>query len=308
MSFIAYETVDVFTTTRFGGNPLAVVLDARGLSDASMQKIATEFNYSETTFVLPPEDPSHTARVRIFTPTTEIPFAGHPNVGTAFVLARHGALFGQPLGDQMNFEERAGLVAISIIRSDGAVTGAQITAPRSLEIGHTVPAEGIAACTSLITDDIVVARHHPQIISVGLPFAVAELASREALARAKPDLAGFTATAAALPPLDGHFACFVYVYTPGASSDISARMFAPLDNVLEDPATGSASAALAAFHTALLPEQDIRVELTIEQGVDMGRPSLLHLEVEKGGGTVRHVRVGGSCVPVMRGELLIDSK
>lgn len=120
-----YDVVDVFTTVRFGGNPLAVIPDARGLDDALMQQIAAEFGFSETSFVLPPADPQHTARVRIFTPTTEVPFAGHPNVGTAFVLARRGAVFGQAVGEQMRFEERAGLVNVTVLRSDGIVTGPQ---------------------------------------------------------------------------------------------------------------------------------------------------------------------------------------
>ena len=132
MSEVAYEVVDVFTTTRFGGNPLAVIPDARGLGDELMQRIAVEFGYSETTFVLPPDDERHTARVRIFTPAAEIPFAGHPNVGTAFVLARHGEVFGRPVGEQMRFEERAGLVGITVLRDADVITGAAFAAPRSM--------------------------------------------------------------------------------------------------------------------------------------------------------------------------------
>src|SRR5690242_21118961 len=128
MTQLAYEVVDVFTNTRFGGNPLAVITDARGLDSELMQRIAAEFGFSETSFVLPPADPQHTAHVRIFTPTAEVPFAGHPNVGTAFVLARRGEVFGQPTGEQMRFEEHAGLVGVSIRRAGGAVTGAAITA------------------------------------------------------------------------------------------------------------------------------------------------------------------------------------
>ncbi len=153
-----------------------------------MQQIAAEFGFSETTFVLPPADPQHTAHVRIFTPTNEIPFAGHPNVGTAFVLARRGEIFGQPVGQHMRFEERAGLVDVDILRSDGVVTGAAITAPRPLEIGQEVAVEIVAACASLAPEDVLVAAHPPRIVSVGLPFVVAELASRAALARARPNI------------------------------------------------------------------------------------------------------------------------
>jgi trans-2,3-dihydro-3-hydroxyanthranilate isomerase len=303
----AYEVVDVFTTTRFGGNPLAVIPDARGLTTTLMQQIAAEFGYSETTYVLPPADPQHTAQVRIFTPTTEVPFAGHPNVGTAFVLARQGAVFGRPIGEQMWFEERAGLVGVAVMRdSAGGVGGATITAPRALEVGQEVATDLVAACASLSAEDVVVATHTPRIVSVGLPFVVAELASRAALARARPDLASFNRADAAIPRPDGGFALFVYVPTPGAPQQLSARMFAPLDNVLEDPATGSASAALAAYRVALLPEPDADVGLTIEQGVDMGRPSQIHLRVRKAGGIIQRVDVGGGCVPVMRGELSVD--
>ena len=302
-----YEVVDVFTNTRFGGNPLAVVLDARGLSGALMQQIAAEFGFSETSFVLPPAEAQHTANVRIFTPVAEVPFAGHPNVGTAFVLARHGNVFGQAVGERLRFEERAGIVDISILRDHGAVTGAAITAPRGLAVGPEVPADLVAACATLAPADVALATHPPRVVSVGLPFVVAELADRAALARARPNLAAFEQASAAVPIADGGFALFVYVPASGDAQRVSARMFAPLDNVLEDPATGSASAALAAFRATLLPEQDAEVALLIEQGVDMGRPSQIRTQVRKVGGMVQHVVVAGDCVPVMRGELTVGT-
>ena len=308
MTQVAYEVVDVFTTSRFGGNPLAVIVDARGMEDALMQRIAAEFGYSETTFVLPPDNPQHTARVRIFTPTTEVPFAGHPNVGTAFVLARRGAVFGQKVGTQMRFEERAGLVEVTVLRAAGTVTGAAITAPRVLEVGPEVAVDLVAACASLTREDVAIDAHPPRIVSVGLPFVVAELASRAALAQARPNLTRFAEANAAVPLPDGGFALFLYVATPGAPGRFSARMFAPLDNVLEDPATGSASAALAAYRVALLPEQDADLTLMIEQGVDMGRPSQIRLQVHKAAGVVQRVVVGGDCVAVMRGELTIGDE
>jgi trans-2,3-dihydro-3-hydroxyanthranilate isomerase len=305
MTHVAYEVVDVFTTTRFGGNPLAVILDARGLDDSLMQRIAAEFGYSETTFVLPPGDAQHTAQVRIFTPTAELPFAGHPNVGTAFVLARHGEIFGRPVGAQMRFEERAGLVDATILRGADGVTGAAITAPRRLEVGQQVAVELVAACASLAPEDVAIATHPPRVVSVGLSFVVAELSTRAALARAKPNLARFSEADAAVPLHDVGFALFLYVPVPGAPQRFSARMFAPLDDVLEDPATGSASAALAAYHVALMPEADADVALTVEQGVDMGRPSQIRLQVHKAAGIVQSVVVGGDCVLVMQGQLSI---
>lgn len=299
MPQLAYRTVDVFTTTRFGGNPLAVVLDARSLDAATMQRVAREFNYSESTFVLPPDDAANTARVRIFTPTGEVPFAGHPNVGTAFVLAQQGELFGQPLGDAMRFEEGAGLVDVAISRAeDGRVIGAAITAPRNLELGPAIPVELVAGCASLRAADVVPT---PRVVSVGLPFAVAQLASREALARAKPNLERFAEAAAAFPHPTFGFSLFLFVPTAGTPNRYDTRMFAPLDNVPEDPATGSASAALAAYLVSLDPAPEVDRMLLMEQGVDIGRPSLLRLTVRKAAGVVQHVIIEGDCVPVMQG-------
>lgn len=301
---LPYQTVDVFTDTRFGGNPLAVVTDARGLGDAQMQQIAAEFGYSETTFVLPPDDPANTARVRIFTPISEVPFAGHPNVGTAFVLGRAGALFGRPLGDTMRFEERAGLVAVELVRAGDAVRGAAITAPERLSLGERIPATVVAACASLHFADVHEAHHPPQRASVGLPFVLARLVSRAALSRARPDAAQFVAANRAHPDAFG-FSLFLYVPTDGMGATLAARMFAPLDNVPEDPATGSASAALAAFLVARAPAADADAELVINQGEDMGRPSRIELQVRKRVGAVEQVVVRGACVPVMQGTLTL---
>jgi trans-2,3-dihydro-3-hydroxyanthranilate isomerase len=306
MAIYAYETVDVFTSTRFGGNPLAVILDARGLSDAAMQQIAAEFGYSETTFVLPPPTEDVTAEVRIFTPTAEVPFAGHPNVGTAFVLARAGAVFGKPVGDAMRFAERAGMVDVRILRAGAIVSGATITAPRPLAIGRQIRVELVAACVALVPELICTTIHQPCVASVGLPFVIAEVASREALARAKPDVPQITLADAEFPLSDGRFSIFLYVPDPVARDTFHARMFAPLDNVLEDPATGSASAALSALRVFLRPEPDLDVAITIHQGDNMGRPSLLNLAIHKAAGHVQRVDVGGACVPVMRGTLTLD--
>ena len=166
-----YITVDVFTDRAFGGNPLAVVLDAGGLSTAQMQAIAAEFNYAETTFVLPPRDAGNDAQVRIFTVYAELPFAGHPNVGTAFVLAMQAA---KPPA-RLKFEEGAGLVPVEILNEGGTVVGAELTAPQPLKKLRTLSAEQTAACISLPAADIRTDRHPPQIVSVGMPFLVAEV-------------------------------------------------------------------------------------------------------------------------------------
>jgi trans-2,3-dihydro-3-hydroxyanthranilate isomerase len=293
-----YITVDVFTDRAFGGNPLAVVLDAGGLSTAQMQAIASEFNYSETTFVLPPRDAAHDAQVRIFTVRSEIPFAGHPNVGTAFVLATQAA---KPPA-RLVFEEEAGLVPVEILTEGSIVVGAELTAPQPLGKLTSFSSEQTAACVALSPADIRTDRHPPRIVSVGLPFLVAEVGSREALRRARPEAVAF---ADALPR-EGCDA--IYLYTrdiPPAEKpcDLQARMFHPGSaGLTEDPATGSATAAAAALLADLSSERDGELKLRIGQGVDMGRPSLLLTRVRKDNGTVVSAHVGGACVLMMEGS------
>jgi trans-2,3-dihydro-3-hydroxyanthranilate isomerase len=294
-----YVTVDVFTRRVFGGNPLAVVLDAQGLTTEQMQSIAAEFNYSETTFVLPPREPGHTAHVRIFTPRIEVPFAGHPNVGTAVALAREMEARGESPPEAFLFEEAAGLVPIGLVREDGAVVGAELTAPERLSIGSSMSVEDAAACVTLAAREIATSAHPPQVVSVGLPFLAVELASRDALRRAKPNAIVHERV---LPPL-GADAVLVYVRGPG-TGELHARVFAPLDGVNEDPATGSATGATIALLTQLAPESDVDLAWRIEQGVDMGRPSVILGRTEKRAGVVTIVRIAGHAVPVMRGALL----
>ncbi|HEX8045123.1 PhzF family phenazine biosynthesis protein [Rhizobium sp.] len=303
MNTVAYVTADVFTSERFAGNPLAVISDARGLSGEAMQKIATEFNYSETTFVLPPENPEHTARVRIFTPTAEIPFAGHPNVGTAFVLGRQADIFGKVPGDRLIFEEEAGLVDVQLLRTGGDVSGAKIRAPGQLQVGDTIAGDLIARCIQVDPESIRHTTHAPTFASVGLPFAFAELDSLETLGKASPNAAVFAEAAALHKEDKTGFSLFVYTRSSDKPWHIRARVFAPLDNVIEDPATGSASAALGAYLTSLLPEADVEMKITIEQGVEMGRRSLIGLDIRKSGGIVTDAFLSGQCVGIMRGEV-----
>jgi trans-2,3-dihydro-3-hydroxyanthranilate isomerase len=277
--------------------------DARGLSDADMQKIAAEFGYSEVTFVLPPEDPRNTARVRIFTPTMEIPFAGHPNVGTAYVLGQQSEVFGQPVGDSLRFEEKAGLVEVDLTRDGDRISSAAIRAPKPLIVGRTIPEETVARCISIDAKAIRTAAHRPVLASVGLTFVVGELSDLAALALARPNLAYFQEAAG--PTLEGShdFSLFVYVRLPDEPWKIRARMFAPLDNVPEDPATGSASAALGAYLVSLEPDPNMTISLTVEQGVEMGRRSVIGIDVVKQDGIVTDVTISGACAPVMRGEI-----
>lgn len=294
-----YHTCDVFTHERFGGNPLAVVPDARGLSSAQMQALAREFNYSETTFVLPAEQ-GHTRRVRIFTPATEVPFAGHPNIGTAFLLAELGEL---PLTDgtgTITFEEKAGLVAIRIQRDGHGLVHCELTAPESLSLGAEVDRETLAHAVGLQADEIATQTHNPCVASVGLPFLVAEVTTRDALARA-------TASIDRLRELEARgISSDIHLYTRDADGfDLHTSMFAPLTGVPEDPATGSANCALIALLAHASTEASAELRWNIAQGVDMGRPSMLTGRVQKAGGEITSVHMGGHCVRMFTGEFRI---
>lgn len=303
-----YVTTDVFTDRMFGGNPLAVVLDAEGLSTRQMQAIALEFNYSESTFILPPDDPAHTARVRIFTPRTEVPFAGHPNVGTAFLLAREYRYSRGVAEGLFRFEEAAGLVPVTLVREQGAVVGAELCAPEALTRGSIVSREIAARCLSLEAADIAVRAHPPQIASVGLPFLIVEVASRKALRRAKPNIAAYLE----ILPREGADSIFAYVREPAGVESagllgLSARMFSPFDGIIEDPATGSATAAATAL-LAELKGGTAELNWRVEQGVDMGRPSLLLARTATRDGRVTAAHVGGRCVAVLEGTFALEGE
>ena len=295
-----FVTVDVFTATQFAGNPLGVVLDAEGLSGGQMQAIAAEFNLAETTFVLPPKDPANTAEVRIFTPRYEMPFAGHPNVGTAFALARAGVSYGRAIsGDRVVFEEKAGLVPISLQREGAVVTGARLASPQPLSVGAEIPTELIASACSLSLDDIETRNHRPCIASCGAAFILAELKGRTALAAAAPRSDIFTNEVSKLPVTS----IMIYTQVSESGLDIRSRMFAPHHGIPEDPATGSANVALIGLLTSLRPERDLRLTKTIAQGVEMGRPSLLQADAEKRDGVVSATYFAGRCVAVMSGTI-----
>ncbi len=287
-----FVTLDVFTDRPFGGNPLAVFPDARGMSDAAMQALAAEMNLSETTFVLPPADPANTARVRIFNRTTEMPFAGHPNVGTGYVLAG----LGRDRGGTLRFEEIAGLVEVRVARdAAGGLSGAVIDAPRALVTGPELSAAQAAACAGLQPSDIVTANHPPIQASLGIEFFFAEVTA-EALGRAGPDLAAARRTADEVG-VGERLALFIYVRDVGK---VRARMFAPLSGTFEDAATGSASATLGALLLSLTGEAEGRYEIT--QGVEMGRPSRLNVTARRAEDGVR-ASVGGACAPMFRGSV-----
>ncbi len=289
-----FVTVDVFTDRRFGGNPLAVFPNAAGLATEQMQAIANEFNLSETTFVLPPKDPAHTAQVRIFTPKFEMPFAGHPNVGTGFVVARRLGLPGP-----LMFEEIAGLVPIEVLRDGDTVIGARLTAPQPLARGEEIAVDIIATACALAPGDIETRHHLPCIASCGTRFMLAEVKTRETLARATPRSDVFAQNF----PIEGTTGIHLYFRDGAEGIDVRTRMFAPLHGVAEDPATGSANVALVGLLASLRPERDLSLQLRIAQGVEMGRPSLLDASAEKRGGVVVETRIGGRCIPVSAGTI-----
>jgi len=295
-----YYICDVFTETRFGGNQLAVLPQAVGLSTQQMQEIAREFNFSETTFVFPARA-GHTRHVRIFTPAREIPFAGHPNVGTAFVLASTGE-FGEIKSSlTVTFEEESGLVSVAIHESAGKVSSCELTAPQSLSFGKTLPVELVAGTISIDSKEIVTKTHGPQVASVGLPFIMVELRDRSVLERARISMSGFEALAAEDVMPD------VYLYTRGTDGfDIRARMFAPLSGVPEDPATGSANCALAGLLAHYSQDSNGSFSWRIAQGVEMGRPSTLIARAEKKDGVVQTTRIGGAAVLVSEGTIYLD--
>ncbi len=298
-----FTTVDVFTDRPFGGNPLAVVTNAQGLSAEQMQAIAAEFNLAETTFVLPPKDPAHTAEVRIFTPKAEMPFAGHPNVGTAFVLARAGQSYGHTVaGDRLVFEEKAGLVRMDLTHEAGVVAATRLAAPVPLSIGEEIALEIVAEACSLNSEDIEVAVHRPCIASCGVPLVFAELKSRALLAQA----AVRTEILARHLPMERAVGIHLYVAAQEHGVEIQSRMFAPLVGVPEDPATGGANVALIGLLAHYRPEADLVLARTIGQGFDMGRPSILEASAEKKAGTVTATYIGGRCVPMMKGTIDLD--
>jgi trans-2,3-dihydro-3-hydroxyanthranilate isomerase len=297
----------VFTDRPFGGNALAVFPDARGISDARMQQTARELNLSETVFVLPPEDPQHTRRLRIFTPGMELPFAGHPTVGTAFVLAAAAEV---PLAGpeaRVVFEEGVGPVPVTIRAEGGRPVFSQLTAAKLPEFGPPTPsilelAEMISLRPADLLDGEGAAEDHPEAVSCGVPFLYIPLRDRGAVGRARLRMDRWEAFAA------GSWATEVYVFArdpelPG--SHLRSRMFAPRMGVPEDPATGAATASFGGYLASRAPERDGTLHWVIEQGFEMGRPSILHLEVDKQDGRITAVRVGGSSVLMSEGWMEI---
>jgi trans-2,3-dihydro-3-hydroxyanthranilate isomerase len=294
----AYHVLDVFTDRAFTGNPLAVFPDAGGIPEVQMQRAAAEFNLSETVFVLPPER-GGTRRVRIFTPRRELPFAGHPTVGTAVLLARLGLAKPHQGSARVLLEEIAGDVEVSIDFDGARPVRATLTAPQAPVAGPPAPpSAAIAEALSLATEDVLGDPQAPAPLSCGVPFLFVTLRNRAAVGRARVEAAAWERA------FGGYWASEPYIYSmdaelPGA--DIHARLFAPGFGIAEDPATGSAAVTLGALLAMRDPRPDATLRWTVEQGLEIGRPSLLHLEAEKRGGRVTAARVGGAAVRVAEG-------
>lgn len=302
MTLLRFNTVDVFAEHQFGGNPLAVVHNADALTTAQMQAVAAEFNLSETVFVLRPSDPANTARLRIFTPRAELPFAGHPNVGAAYVLAAEAERRGRSFAnDTLTFEELSGLITVNLLRNGGRLTGAQVAAPQALNVGSGLAPGIVAALCGLPTQSIEQIRHLPLIASAGMPFVFTQLRDRAALSAAAPNVEAFQQHL----PTDLAAGLFLYVREPKNDPPIQARMFAPLLGVPEDPATGAANVALIGLLAHLNSKPDLVLKARIGQGVDMGRSSLVEAMAAKRNGVVTATKVGGRCIPVMSGTLTI---
>jgi trans-2,3-dihydro-3-hydroxyanthranilate isomerase len=288
-----FQTLDVFTDTKFAGNQLAVLMDARGLTTADMLTITREFNYSETTFVLPPENPQNTARVRIFTIGYEMPFAGHPTVGTAIAIARARRLTGE-----LRLELNTGVFPVKV-ELDRPVAFAEFQNPNlPAERGAAVDAALIEAALMLPSGSIDRGQHRVRKVGAGANFFYAK-APLGAVRKAKFNSAAFEA-------ISFGDTIGVLLYAEGGEAkdaNYHVRMFAPGAGIPEDPATGGAAAALPGQIALSQQLADRTHRWVIEQGFEMGRPSRIHATVETSGGAVRSVRIGGEAVSVMTGQL-----
>lgn len=299
---LKYYTLDVFTHERFCGNPLAVVVDADALDMPTMAKIAREFNLSETVFVMATAKPAHTARVRIFTPAGEVPFAGHPTVGTAALLAELRSPETNGERDALIIlEENIGTVRVGVRQKPGMAAKAEFDAPKLPEPTAGVPpTDFIAAALGLIPSEIGFENHRPSAYSAGLPFVFIPVQSLTAMAKASVHMAHWNGA------FGSTHAPYLYSReTVHATSNFHARMFAPNLGVPEDPATGSAAAAMAAVIHRFDSPRDGLHKRVIEQGFEMGRPSFIELSMVIEGGKLETVRIGGQSVRVSDGTIEI---
>ena len=300
-----FLTADIFTDTRFGGNQLAVLPDARGLTTEQMQAITREFNDSESTFILPPENPANTRRVRIFTPGSELPFAGHPTVGSAFVLATIGEI---PItGDETRIvlEEGVGPVPVTVRSRDGKPVFCQFSVAQLPKVGKPLPSRAaLAAVLSLPEEDLLDGKWRAEVVSCGLPFSFVPVRDRAVVAKSRIRMDQWEKH---LAGTDGENVMIFAMDPEQPGHDVRARMYGPgpAVNVPEDPATGSACAALGGYLAMRSDQRDGTLRWVVEQGYEMGRPSLIDVEADKKGDAITAVRVGGESVLVSEGTITV---
>ncbi len=300
---VNYSIVDVFTNDRYSGNPLAVIHDGSDLTKGEMLKIANEFGFSETSVIFPPKDDQYNAHVRIFTPMEEIPFAGHPNIGTAYIIAnKNTAAATKNNTNKLLFDELGGDVDVTLCEVEGHFTGAEIIAPQSMQMLAECDLELVAKCLELMPGKILTDRFTPCIATVGLPFAFAEVDSLNDLADIKLNISAFKEAAAKGPKTVDGFCICAFTVIDESENEISlrSRVFSPLGYPPEDPATGSASGALGALLTRNASSTPYKINIT--QGVEMGRRSDIVVQLDTIDGAPR---ISGNCVLISEGIIYL---
>ena len=301
---LEFYTVDVFSNKIFGGNPLAIFTNTDDISTDLMQSIASEVNYSETVFIQKPKNKDNTAKVRIFTPKNELPFAGHPNVGAGFLLSCFPNLIpGNYSKNKMVFEEIAGLVNVIPQYNGATVVGSKIEAPNKFHKLETVPTSTIQNCIETNEGSIITSNDPPVVAGVGLDFVIAEVQNEEILNNARCNISAFSEADKNFSYGDDFFSLMIYYR--GNQQNIFARVFAPLSGIVEDAATGSACGALGALLASQNNDRNNKYNYKIHQGEMIGRPSLINVSILKEKGQIKRTYISGECVLVSKGNFFI---
>ena len=301
---LEFYTVDVFSNKIFGGNPLAIFTNTDDISSDLMQSIASEVNYSETVFIQKPKNKDNTAKVKIFTPKNELPFAGHPNVGAGFLLSCFPNLIpGNYSKNKMVFEEIAGLVNVIPQYNGATVVGSKIEAPNKFHKLETVPTSTIQNCIETNEGSIITSNDPPVVAGVGLDFVIAEVQNEEILNNARCNISAFSEADKNFSYGDDFFSLMIYYR--GNQQNIFARVFAPLSGIVEDAATGSACGALGALLASQNNDRNNKYNYKIYQGEMIGRPSLINVSILKEKGQIKRTYISGECVLVSKGNFFI---
>ena len=301
---LEFYTVDVFSNKIFGGNPLAIFTNTDDISTDLMQSIASEVNYSETVFIQKPKNKDNTAKVKIFTPKNELPFAGHPNVGAGFLLSCFPNLIpGNYSKNKMVFEEIAGLVNVIPQYNGATVVGSKIEAPNKFHKLETVPTSAIQNCIETNEGSIIISNAPPVVAGVGLDFVIAEVQNKEILNNARCNISAFSEADKNFSYGDDFFSLMIYYR--GNQQNIFARVFAPLSGIVEDAATGSACGALGALLASQSNDRNNKYNYKVHQGEMIGRPSLINVSILKEKGQIKRTYISGECVLVSKGNFFI---